>query len=96
MDIVEADLEGSTSMYVTNPSGNWEGHWFSALLSPRHDHPEIAVEGPLPYHSAWRVLEVADEPGRLVESTLQYDLSPPSRVADTSWIHPARRHGTGG
>ena len=37
MDIVEADLEGSTSMYVTNPSGNWEGHWFSALLSPRHD-----------------------------------------------------------
>lgn len=90
MDIVEADLEGSTSMYVTNPSGNWAGHWFSALLSPRHDHPEIAVEGALPYHSAWRVLEVADEPGRLIESTLQYDLSPPSRVADTSWIHPGK------
>jgi alpha-glucosidase len=90
MDIVEADLEGSTSMYVTNPSGNWAGHWFSALLSPRHDHPEIAVEGALPWHSAWRVLEVADDPGRLVESTLQYDLSPPSRVADTSWIHPGK------
>jgi alpha-glucosidase len=90
MDIVEADLEGSTSMYVTNPSGNWAGHWFSALLSPRHDHPEIAVEGALPWHSAWRVLEVADDPGRLVESTLQYDLSPSSRVADTSWIHPGK------
>jgi alpha-glucosidase len=90
MDIVEADLEGSTSMYVTNPSGNWAGHWFSALLSPHHDHPEIAVEGTLPWHSAWRVLEVADDPGRLVESTLQYDLSPPSRVSDTSWIHPGK------
>ncbi len=90
MDIMEADLEGSTSMYVTNPSGNWAGHWFSALLSPRHDHPEIAVEGATPWHSAWRVVEVADDPGRLIESTLQYDLSPPSRVADTSWIHPGK------
>jgi alpha-glucosidase len=90
MDIVEADLEGSTSMYVTNPSGNWAGHWFSALLSPRHDNADVAVEATLPWHSAWRVVEVADDPGRLVESTLQYDLSPPSRVADTSWIHPGK------
>ncbi len=90
MDIVEADLEGSTSMYVTNPSGNWAGHWFSALLSPRHDNPDLAVEGTLPWHSAWRVVEVADDPGRLIESTLQYDLSPPSRVVDTSWIHPGK------
>ena len=90
MDIVEADLEGSTSMYVTNPSGNWAGHWLSALLSPRHDHPDMAVEAALPYRSAWRVLEVADEPGGLIESTLQYDLSPPSRVDDTSWIHPGK------
>jgi alpha-glucosidase len=95
MDIVEADLEGSTSMYVTNPSGNWAGHWFSALLSPHLSkpdvaNPDIAVEAALPWHSAWRVVEVADDPGRLVESTLQYDLSPPSRVADTSWIHPGK------
>ena len=90
MDIVEADLEGSTSMYVTNPSGNWAGHWLSALLSPRLDNPDVAVEAALPWHSAWRVVEVADDPGRLVESTLQYDLSPPTRVADTSWIHPGK------
>jgi len=90
MDIVEADLEGTTSMYVTNPSGNWAGHWLSTLLSPRLDNPDVAVEAPLPWHSAWRVVEVADDPGRLVESTLQYDLSPPTRVADTSWIHPGK------
>jgi alpha-glucosidase len=90
MSLTEADLEGTTSLYVTNPSGNWAGHWLSARLSPRFDHPEYAVEGTVPYHSAWRVLEVADDPGRLVESTLQYDLSPPSRVKDASWIHAGK------
>ena len=87
MSLTEANIEGSTSMYVTNPSGNWAGHWFVSKLSPRLDDPKFAVEGTLPYHSAWRVLAVADDPGRLVESTLQYDLNPPSRVQDASWIH---------
>lgn len=84
--LMEADIEGSTSLYVTNPSGNWAGHYFVSKLSPRFDHPEYAVETKLPYHSAWRVLLLADDPGRLVESTIQYDLNPPSRVKDVSWI----------
>lgn len=87
MSLMEADIEGNSSMYVTNPSGNWAGHWFVSKLSPRFDRPEYAVEGTLPHHSAWRVLAIADDPGRLVESTLVYDLSPSSRVQDTSWIH---------
>jgi alpha-glucosidase len=87
LSLMEADIEGNSSMYVTNPSGNWAGHWFVSKLSPRFDRPEYAVEGTLPHHSAWRVLAIADDPGRLVESTLVYDLSPPSRVQDTSWIH---------
>jgi len=90
MSLTEADLEGNTSMYVTNPSGSWQGHWLVSELSPSVDHPEYAVEGTLPHHSAWRVLAIADDPGRLVESTLQYDLNPPSRVQDTSWIHPGK------
>lgn len=87
LSLTEADIEGNSSMYVTNPSGSWAGHWFVSKLSPRFDDPKLAVEGTLPHHSAWRVLAVADDPGRLVESTLQYDLNPPSRVQDTSWIH---------
>jgi alpha-glucosidase len=87
MALMEADIEGNSSMYVTNPSGNWAAHWFVTKLSPRFDHPEIAVETTLPYHSPWRVLMVADDPGRFVESNLLYDLNPPNRVADTSWIH---------
>ncbi|MDW5265977.1 MULTISPECIES: glycoside hydrolase family 97 protein [Acidobacteriaceae] len=88
LSLTEADLEGNSSMYVTNPSGNWAGHWLVSEIAPSVDHPEYAVEGTLPHHSAWRVLAIADDPGRLVESTLQYDLNPPSRVEDTSWIHP--------
>ncbi|WP_263383072.1 glycoside hydrolase family 97 protein [Granulicella arctica] len=86
VSLMEADIEGNTSLYVTNPSGNWAGHYFQAKLSPRFDRPDLAVTSTLPYHSAWRVLAIADDPGRLVESTLVYDLSPASRVTDTSWI----------
>ncbi len=88
--LMEADIEGNSTMYVTNPSGNWAGHGFAARLSPRFDHPEYAVEGTLPHHSAWRVLLIADDPGRLVESTIQYDLNPPSQMPDTSWIHAGK------
>lgn len=87
MALMEADLEGSTSMYVTNPSGSWGGHWFVSKLSPRWDDPTYAVKSSLPWHSAWRVLVIADSPGRLLESNLLYDLNPPNRLSDTSWIH---------
>jgi alpha-glucosidase len=87
MALMEADPEGATTMYVTNPSGNWTGHWFVSKLSPRWDDPSYAVENSVPWHSAWRVLMIADDPGRLLESNLAYDLNPPNRLADTSWIH---------
>jgi alpha-glucosidase len=87
MALMEADLEGSAGMYVTNPSGSWEGHWLISKLAPRFDIPGLKVKQTLPYHSAWRVLMVADNPGRLLESNLIYDLNPPSRVGDTAWIH---------
>ena len=90
LSLMEADIEGSASMYVTNPSGNWAGHYFVAKLSPRFDDPTVAVLSKTPYRSAWRVIGIADDPGRFVESTLVYDLSPASRVADTSWIQAGK------
>ena len=90
MALMEADLEGNSAMYVTNPSGNWAGHWLVSKLSPRFDQPDTAVEGTLPHQCAWRVLMVADDPGRLVESALAYDLNPPSRLTDAGWIHPGK------
>jgi alpha-glucosidase len=46
------------------------------------------VRGTLPHTSPWRVLLVGDHPGRLIESTLLTSLNPPSKIEDTSWIHP--------
>jgi alpha-glucosidase len=90
MVLTEADLEGNSGMYVTNPSGNWAGHWLVSKLSPRFDDPNLALVSTLPHHSAWRVLLVADEPGKLMESNIISDLNPPNRVRDTAWIRPGK------
>ena len=90
LSLMEADIEGSTSLYVTNPSGNWAGHYFVAKLSPRFDDPTVALLSKTPYHSAWRVIGIADDPGRFIESTLVYDLNPASRITDTSWIEAGK------
>src|ERR1700739_990818 len=55
-------------------------------LSPRLDKPSLAVEADAPVTSAWRVLMIGSEPGRLVESNIILNLNPSSKVADTSWI----------
>jgi alpha-glucosidase len=90
MTLTEADLEGNAGMYVTNPSGNWAGHYFVSKLSPRFDDANMALTTTLPHHSAWRVLLIADEPGKLIESNIISDLNPSNRLQDTSWIHPGK------
>jgi alpha-glucosidase len=90
ISLMEADLDGNSAMYVTNPSGNWAGHYLTVKLSPRWDDPGYAAIGELPHHSAWRVLGIADDPGRLVEANLETDLSPANQLEDTSWIRPGK------
>lgn len=83
--ITEAALEGNAAMYLAGSGHRWGDHVFESRIAPG-DQPDVLVKSSLPYSSAWRVLMIADEPGRLVESTLLTSLNPPSRVADTSWI----------
>lgn len=86
MAITEADLRDYSSMYLVNPSVEWGAHWFESQLSPGDD-PDLAVSGDLPHHSAWRVLLIGDEPGRIIESNVIDSLNPESEIKDTSWIH---------
>lgn len=90
----EADLEGNAAMYLENPTGGWIGHYIVTRISPPVDGPAVgnrpAVDASLPHDSAWRVILLASKPGALIESNLFTDLNPPSRVADTSWIHPGK------
>jgi alpha-glucosidase len=88
--ITEADLRDYAKMYLTNPSGAWTGFWFESRLAPQVEQPDIAVTGTLPHRSPWRIVMVADEPGRFIESNVLTSLNPPSALADTSWIRAGK------
>ena len=90
MAIDEADLRGTAAMYLMNPSGGWTSHKFECRLAPHLDDAALAVAGPLPYQSAWRVLMVAPDPGRIIESNALTNLNPESTLKDTSWIRPGK------
>lgn len=48
------------------------------------------IRTPLPFHSPWRYAVIADSLDELVNSTMNYNLNPPSVIKDTSWIRPGR------
>ena len=92
MAITEADLDQYAGMFLVNSASQA----LSVHLSPRLDDPALAVNSPLPHNSPWRVLMIADQPGRLVESNIILNLNPPCAIADTSWIKPGKASWNGG
>ena len=101
--LTEADLEDYPNLFVTGTGGRAlaarlsvgvEGVDTSAETAPSFDPKADAAKpsfaGEAPMRSAWRVLMVADQPGRLVESNIVANLNPPSAIADTSWIKPGK------
>jgi len=88
--ITDADLRDYSSMYLVNPSRSWLGHWLVSSLAPQVENTNLCVTGALPHHSSWRVLLVADNPGRFIESTVITSLNPPCAIQDTSWIHAGK------
>ena len=81
--------------------GEFATRTVQADLSPHEDaagniDPSYAVETATPFASPWRVLMIADEPGKLIESNIVLNLNPPSKIADTSGSRRANRRGTGG
>ena len=90
MAIAEADLRNNATMYLTNPSGSWTGHWLESVLAPQVENPELILTGTFPHKSPWRVLMVASDPGSLIESNVITSLNPESSVLDKSWIKPGK------
>lgn len=87
--ITEANLIDYAGMYLAPVDGQ-PGTLISKLspLPGRNDGVKVVAK--TPHNSPWRVLMIADNPGRLIESNLVFNLSEPSRIADTSWIKPGR------
>jgi alpha-glucosidase len=88
--INEADMQGYSTMYLTNLSQGWGGHWLEVLLAPRFEDTSACVAGSLPLISAWRILQVSDEPGKLIESNILTSLNPENVIEETSWIKPGK------
>ena len=86
--IAEADIDNYAGMYLQADEHN--GRALVARLAPRVDVPDVAVIAQTPLHSPWRVMMIADDPGRLIESNIVINLNPPCAIADTSWIKPGK------
>jgi len=88
--ITEAHLEGYAGMYLQHSPPQNSSRVLEARLSPRVDIPGVSVTGQTPMQTPWRVVMIADSPGRLIESNIVENLNPPSVIADTSWIKPGK------
>ena len=87
--IAEADIENYAGMYLkSNPK---DGEFsLRTALSPRKGQPENGdkVKFRTPHKTPWRVIMIADAPGKLVESEIVANLNDPCEIADPSWIKP--------
>jgi len=84
--ITEAQLDDYPGMYVFHP----EGTTIRTTIAPRLDDASIAMHGTTPAETPWRVLMVASEPHKLLESDIVRNLNPKSAIVDTSWIKPVK------
>lgn len=89
MALTEASLTDYAGMYVSvvdHLSGT-----FASRLSPlpdRKDNAKVIASGS--FQTPWRVIMIADDPGRLIESNLVFHLNDRSKIEDTSWIKPGK------
>ncbi len=81
--ITEAHLEEYAGAYLKHSDGN-------ALRVELSSDGGPIVEHGLPHSTPWRVIMVAPDVGRLIESNIVINLNPPSAIADTSWIKPGK------
>ncbi len=86
--ITEADLENYAGMYLKHNEKN--PRELDARLSPNVDDPSVSVVVKTPAPSPWRVMMIADSPGRLIESNIVINLNQPPAFSDTSWIKPGK------
>ena len=91
MAITEACINDFASCYIGRSEGTDEKLVsLSTRLSPLPGEPADGVKVRFDEQttSPWRVMLVADNPGRFIESEIIQGLNPPCAIADPSWIKP--------
>ena len=87
--VTEANLTDYAGMYLASSSR--EPGTLVSKLSPLPNRQDGAkVLGQAPFSSPWRVLMIATDPGKLIESQIVFHLNPPSEIRDPSWITPGK------
>jgi alpha-glucosidase len=86
--ITEAQLDNYPGMNLFHAGGNT----IRTTLAPRADDAALAMHGAAPAETPWRVLMIASEPRKLLESDIVQNLNPASAIADTSWIKPVKEY----
>ena len=87
--ITEADIENYAGMYLKTVSGQ-NGQNLRTALSPRKGQTEkgTKVLFKTPHKTPWRVIMLAETPGKLVESEIVANLNDPCEIPDPTWIKP--------
>jgi alpha-glucosidase len=91
--ITEADIDNYPGFYIgslktdTNATGKVD---LVTRLSPLPGEGENSVKARFTNNqfTPWRVVMLADAPGKLIESELIQNLNPPNALKDASWIKP--------
>lgn len=86
--ITEANIDNYPGMYLMHSGPNPKA--LEGRLSPRIDEPGISFSGQTPVATPWRVVMIAGEVGRLIESQIVNNLNPPLAMADASWVKPGK------
>lgn len=87
--ITEADIENYAGMYLK--SNHNEGDFsLRTALSPQKGQSENGdkVVFKTPHKTPWRIIMIAETPGKLVESEIVQNLNDPCEIEDPSWIKP--------
>src|SRR5262249_2249593 len=86
--ITEASLRHYAGMALMRSGAGESGRDLVCKLTPRPDGTKVVR--PLPMQTPWRVVMIADRPGRLLESSTLYCLNDPPAFGDLSWIKPGK------
>jgi hypothetical protein len=89
--ITEAAMDGTSFAVHAQPDAE-HGLYRVRLPEPGETYGAApqAARITAPWQSPWRVIVVGATPAAPVETLLVYNLSAPSEVAETGWIHPGR------
>ena len=88
LSIHEANLTDYSDMTLNNSS---KGSLLECNLVPWPDG--IKVKGKAPFVSPWRTIQISENAGGLIESSLILNLNEPNKIKDTSWIKPMKYTG---